>query len=303
VIHNAAVVKFTTSNRQSEIWKTNLGGTWHTLELCRKLKLRDFHYVSTAYVCGTRQGVIRETELEMAQDFRNDYEHSKFLAEKMIRSTDFISPATIYRPAVISGDSQTGFTNTYHGITAYMRLLHALISKTRPDATGRRHVPLRIALDGNERRNVVPVDWVSKAICRLLDKRASRGRTFHLAPRTPLTPRNFFAAAYGFFNAHGYEFRGKYWKAQADLTVSERAYQAHLKPYEGYEHTDPRFDTSNLDRIMGDLPCPEIDETIVHRYLNFGAQDRWGKRTPRLAGVDVRAEQLISIAANRRRAA
>ena len=280
VIHNAAVVKFTTSHRHSELWKTNLDGTRHVLELCRELGLRDFHYMSTAYVCGRRQGVIREAELEMGQEFRNDYEHSKYLAEKLIRAADFIAPATIYRPAVIAGDSRTGFTSTFHGINAYMRLLHALISKTRPDAEGRRYAPLRIALDGNERRNVVPVDWVSETVCHLLDNPANRGRTFHLAPRTPITPRKFFDAAYRYFNAHGYEFCGRDWGSSADTTVSERAYQAHLKPYEDYEHTDPHFDTANLDRFAGDVPCPTIDETVLHRYLRFGEQGRWGKRPP-----------------------
>ena len=293
VLHNAAVVKFTTTNRQSDVWRTNLDGTRNALELCRTLGVRDFHYMSTAYVCGTRCGVIRESELEVGQAFRNDYEHSKYLAEVLVRSADFIDPPTVYRPTVISGDSVTGFTNTFHGISAYMRLLYTLLSKVRPDRNGRRHAPLRLPLNGDERRNVVPVDWVSASVCRLLSDPSHRGRTFHLAPRDPITPRKFFAAAYEFFDADGYDFCGQDWQLPVDATVAEKAYQSHLKPYSAYEHTDPKFDAINLEQFAGNPPCPEISPSMVHRYLKFGAEDRWGKRPPSSPQVTVWAEDLL----------
>ncbi len=293
VIHNAAIVKFTAAGRDSEIWRTNLGGTRNTLELCRTLGVREFHYMSTAYVCGRRQGVIRESELEMGQEFRNDYEHSKCLAEVLIRAADFIAPPTIYRPAVISGDSETGFTNTFHGINAYMRLLHVLLTNTQPDSVGRRFAPLRIALDGNEPRNVVPVDWVSATVCDLLDNPACRGRTFHLAPQIPLTPASFFAAAYSYFNAYGYEFCGRGWEIDANPTRFEQAFLEHRTPYEDYEHSDPQFETTNLNRYARSSPCPSINEEVMHRYFRFGTQDRWGKRPPRSRRVDVWAEDLL----------
>jgi nucleoside-diphosphate-sugar epimerase len=219
----------------------------------------------------------------MGQRFRNDYEHSKYLAEKLVRADEFIGPVTIYRPVVIAGDSQTGFTSTYHGINLYMRLLHVLMMNTRPGNDGRRYAPLRIGLDGNERRNVVPVDWVSEVICRLIENPAARNCTFHLAPRVPITPREFFDASYRYFNAYGYKFCGKDWKLTGDTTVFEQAFLAHRIPYEGYERTDPHFDTSNLDRFGQDLPCPRIDETVLHRYLRFGEQAQWGKRQPQKA--------------------
>jgi thioester reductase-like protein len=293
VIHNAAVVEFSATSDKEEPWKTNLGGTRRTLELCRKLGLREFHYMSTAYVCGKREGVIQESQLEMSQGFRNDYEHSKYLAEKLVRTDNYIAPATIYRPVVIGGDSQTGFTNTYHGINVYLRLLHVLMTNTKPDRDGRRHVPLRIALDGTERRNVVTVDWVSETVCRLLDNPAARGRTFHLAPRQPITTREFFDAAYRFFNAHGYEFCGRSWEIAEDKTLSEEAFLAHRAPYEDYEHTDPRFDRTNLDRYAQGLTCQKIDETVLRRYLSFGAEDQWGKRPQQRADVSIWAEPLL----------
>jgi thioester reductase-like protein len=99
---------------------SNLGGTEQALKLCRTVGLREFHYVSTAYVCGQREGPIREDELDCGQEFRNDYEECKFQAEQLVRSADFLDDVTVYRPAIITGDSRSGFTSTYHGLYSYL---------------------------------------------------------------------------------------------------------------------------------------------------------------------------------------
>ena len=81
LIHNAASLTFNGADRAGEPWRTNLDGTRHVLEFCRTAGIRDLHYVSTAYVSGTRAGVIYETELDCGQSFRNEYEESKCQAE------------------------------------------------------------------------------------------------------------------------------------------------------------------------------------------------------------------------------
>jgi hypothetical protein len=40
----------------------------------------------------------------------------------------------------------------------------------------------------------------------------------------------------------------------------------------------------NLKELLPDLPCPIIDEPMLHRFLAFGDADRWGKRR-RTAGA------------------
>ena len=85
VLHNAAILEFHGPDRTGEPWRTNLTGTENLLEVCRDLKLREMHYVSTAYVCGDRAGTIGEDEFDCKQGFRNDYEESKFLAERAVR--------------------------------------------------------------------------------------------------------------------------------------------------------------------------------------------------------------------------
>src|SRR5947209_5873772 len=107
-------------DRGRDPWLANVSGTANVLELCRHARLREMHYVSTAYVCGLRGGVIGEDEFDRGQEFRNDYEHSKFAAEQLVRGADFLDQATVYRPAIIVGDSRSGYTTTYHGLYCYL---------------------------------------------------------------------------------------------------------------------------------------------------------------------------------------
>jgi len=296
ILHNAAILTFHGSDRQGEPWRTNLDGTRRTLELCRRVGLRDFHYVSTAYVCGTRQGLIREDELDEGQGYRNDYEHSKCLAESAVRAAPFLDPPTVYRPVVIAGDSQTGYTNAYHGLLVYLRLISIALSNTPVGKDGRRHTPLRLPLTGDEQRNLVPVEWVSQVLCHLVDLPTARGRTFHLSPEIPITARVLFDAAYSYYNSYGVEYCGPDWTGDGNKSMFEEMYSLDAATYRDYEITDPEFDTTNLKRFAGHLPCPAVDEEVLHRYWRFGEEDRWGKRPRPKCKVNQWADEVLRAA-------
>ena len=84
VLHNAANLTFE-GVAPGEPWLSNVQGTRELLQLCRATGVRRFHHISTAYVCGRREGRILETELDEGQQFNNDYERSKAAAEKILR--------------------------------------------------------------------------------------------------------------------------------------------------------------------------------------------------------------------------
>jgi nucleoside-diphosphate-sugar epimerase len=280
VLHSAASLSFFGESRADDPWLTNVDGTRHVLDGCLRWGIRDLHYVSTAYVCGTRQGVIREQELDCGQTFRNDYEESKFVAEKLVRDAGFLQQATVYRPVVITGDSTTGYTSTYHGLYSYLKLMSVLVWNTEPQADGRRYTPVQLRMRGDEHRNLVPADWVSAVICRLLETPESHGGTYHLAPRRPLTPRQVIEAGYRYFNSYGVEFCGNRDGQVRSLGDMDRDVRANTSVYETYETTDPTFDTTHLLRFTADLPCPEIDLEMLHRFWRYGEEDGWGKRRP-----------------------
>ncbi|MEX0939094.1 MAG: SDR family oxidoreductase [Pirellulales bacterium] len=294
LLHNAAVLEFHGSDRQGEPWQTNLEGTRRAVDLAQSLGVEHFHYVSTAYVCGRREGTVYEDELDVGQSFRNDYEHSKFLAEKLVRRAKFAHPPTIYRPVVIAGDSQTGYTNTYHGLYLYLRLMSMLMQNMPPDETGIRRVQMRLNLNGDELRNVVPIDWVSQVICQLYDTPEAHGGTYHLAPQKPLTPRETLDAAGNYLGSTGVEFCAQEKIPVEQMNELEKIVYESISIYNSYDTTDPRFDTTNLLKYTADIPCPTIDESMLHRYLRFGEEDRWGKRRTAPVEVPCWIEELLA---------
>src|SRR3989442_1953932 len=62
--------------------RVNLDGTRNVNKFARSINdLWRYHYVSTCYVAGKREGIIMETELLHDAGFRNHYEETKYLAE------------------------------------------------------------------------------------------------------------------------------------------------------------------------------------------------------------------------------
>ncbi len=263
VLHNAASLTFVATSEDGEPYRSNIRGTQNVLDLCRMTGIHDFHQVSTAYVAGLRQGRILESELDVGQQLSNPYEESKMAAEKLIREADFLSPPTIYRPAIIVGDSTTGFTTTFHGFYACLELAHTLLDSQ--GVVGSNSVAAeqtRISLDGNETKNFIPVDWVSEVITRIVTQPRHHGLTYHLTPRQRVTAamiRDVLEKAYGF---KGATFSG-YGKPLDNPTDIEKLFYEHIRIYSSYWRDDPEFDTMNLDAACPDLPCPTMDQELL----------------------------------------
>ena len=104
--------------------RVNVDGTGNVLELCAACeRLERLNYVSTAYVAGVRKGVVYEHELALGQAFKNHYESTKFQAEVWVRDAMDEVPTTIYRPAIVVGDSGTGETQKFDGPYYMLRVI------------------------------------------------------------------------------------------------------------------------------------------------------------------------------------
>ncbi len=160
--------------------RVNVTGTRHVLEFARRCPgLRRFHYVSTCFVSGRYQGLFTELMLEEGQRFNNSYEETKYLAEVLVqRASREGLPVSIYRPAVVVGDSTTGETQKFDGPYVVIQLL-----LRQP----------RVALMpviGNPRcntLNVVPRDYVVDAIAYLSAHATENAHVYHLADPAPIT--------------------------------------------------------------------------------------------------------------------
>jgi thioester reductase-like protein len=277
VIHSAAYVSYHPTP-DGEPWETNVNGTRRLLELCRLLGLTELHYLSTAFICGDRRGVVREDELDCGRGSGNAYEQSKFAAEQMVRRFDGIR-ATVYRPSVIVGDSRTGYTSTYHHFYRFLEL--AVRLSARPDGPRRETRPprqrlaLRLPLTGEETQNLVPVDWVSRALIGLLHRPAWHGRTFHLVARRPLRLREISSWFEKLLQIERIQWAGPH--GLSDPTSLEEMVVEQFQDYWSYLRNALVFDCQNTCRALPDLPPPSFDRDLIARLLRFAQQDGWGR--------------------------
>jgi thioester reductase-like protein len=162
----------------------NVEGTGNVLDFCARCpKLERLNYVSTAYVAGRRRGVVYEHELSLGQEFKNHYESTKFQAELWVRDRMGEIPTTIYRPAIVVGDSKTGETQKFDGPYYILRVISQLEKLPLPQV-GRAGAPF----------NVVPVDFVVDAIAALARDPHAVAQTVHLVDPEPITARELTSA-------------------------------------------------------------------------------------------------------------
>jgi thioester reductase-like protein len=284
VIHNAASLTFHSTSQDGEPWRSNVGGTQNVLDFCRNTGIRKFHHVSTAYVGGLRQGRVLESELDVGQQFSNDYECSKLQAEKLVREAEFLDEPTFFRPGIIIGDSQTGLTTTYHGYYAALQLVHTIVRAYPANETGLvGGEKARLTLSGTETKHLVPVDWVSAVMAHVITHAKWHGRTYHLTPQHAVTVRlirDVLEQSTGFYGA---TFCGSGEKPE-DATEAEMLFYEHIRVYNSYWKMDPEFDTSNTRLAAPHLPCPHVDRSMLLKLSRIAIES--GFPTPSKKPID-----------------
>lgn len=160
--------------------RVNLLGTQNVLRFAEACpRLCRLHYVSTCYVSGRYDGTFSEDDLQKGQSFNNYYEETKYLAEVEVqRRMRGGLPTTIYRPAIVVGDSRTGATQKYDGPYYVIRWLLRQPSVALLPVVGR---------PAATRVNLVPRDYVVDAISYLSRLDHSAGKVYQLADPEPLT--------------------------------------------------------------------------------------------------------------------
>ena len=272
VLNNAASLSFESGDRNAEPWLSNVDALETMLKVCEQTSICDFHHVSTAYICGLRKGRIYENDREMGQDFSNDYERSKIQAEQMVRESHLFEEKTFYRPAIIIGDSRTGFTTTFHGFYAVLRLAYTLMQSEEgqklQENNGTEAPPVRLTLSGHETKNLVPVDWVSEVMTHIICNRDLYGKTYHLTPRNRVTASMLHDTIENCYGRSNTVFTGK--GDLEDPTFIERLFYENLQTYKTYWRDDPEFDSSNTLLAAPHLPCPEITPELL-KHLGMTA--------------------------------
>ncbi|MEU5721855.1 SDR family oxidoreductase [Micromonospora sp. NPDC047738] len=270
--HSAASLRYEES-AAAEIFATNVDGTRHALALADRLGAASFNYVSTAYVAGTRDGVI--TERLIAPDGNNNaYERSKATAEALVHG--HAGTATrILRPSIVVGHRGTrAVVGSYTGMYGFQRRLAVFAQSLSTRAPQRLRRPVRMLVDPGTPLNFIPVDALVEQMIGIAAS-GSPERIFHLTNSTPPAAgevlRRIFALA-------GLP-EPEYVTDQSELDDTDRAFASGIEFYRSYLVGEKLFDRVNSDRALGrpdagTMPFPDDEVTAYARWYLDNVQRR-----------------------------
>lgn len=171
VFHLAAVYDLA-ADEESQV-QVNVEGTRNAVAFAQAIDAGHFHHVSSIAAAGLYEGVFREDMFDEAEGLDHPYFMTKHESEKIVR-TECKRPWTVYRPAMVVGDSATGEMDKIDGPYYFFKLIQRMRQILPP------WMPA-IGLEGG-RVNIVPVDFVVSALDHIahLKETELRGRCFHL---------------------------------------------------------------------------------------------------------------------------
>ena len=157
----------------------NMEGTRQALALAEALNVGCFHHTSSIVAAGFYPGTFTEDMFDEAVGLnKNPYFQTKHDSEGLVREQTAV-PWRIYRPGIVVGHSETGWINKIDGPYYFFELINT-IAEVVP-----RWVPLPV-YKGNP-MNIVPVDFIAKAMDHISHQPHLDGKCFHLTNPEPMT--------------------------------------------------------------------------------------------------------------------
>ena len=149
----------------------NIDGTRHAVELAKAIDAGHFHHVSSIAAAGLYEGVFREDMFDEAEHYEHPYFMTKHESEKIVRQECKV-PWSVYRPAMVVGDSTTGEMDKVDGPYYFFKLIQRMRQLLPPWLPS-------IGLEGG-RINIVPVDFVVAALDVISHQDGIAKKCFHL---------------------------------------------------------------------------------------------------------------------------
>ena len=267
VIHCAATIRFDLTD--DDYASTNTRGTANVIALAEAGGAGLLH-VSTAYVCGTRNGAIREDDpLPGAGGFANGYEASKAGGEKLVRASQ--AEWVIARPGIVLGEYHSGAIRQFDALYLAFKLI----------AEGR----IRMVPAGRDATLAfVPLDHVAAGIVAMVDKwDAAKGGTYHLVPSEPLPMRDFAEGIGGVEGLHKPALVDPDSFDAHELPPLERRLHGRVSAlYASYFQRDPRFDDSEFRALTG-VEGPAADRAWLDRLIGYCMREGFLLAEPAMA--------------------
>jgi NAD(P)-dependent dehydrogenase (short-subunit alcohol dehydrogenase family) len=176
VFHLAAIYDLTAS--ADDTARANIDGTRNTVALATAIGAARLHHVSSIAVAGRFKGKFSEEMFAEGQDLDHPYFSTKYEAERIVRDEASV-PWRVYRPGMVIGSSDTGEANRIDGPFYAFKLIQTLRSE----------FPQWMPFVGPEGGplNLVPVDFVARAMDHIAHLDGLDNRAFHLVDPAPLS--------------------------------------------------------------------------------------------------------------------
>ena len=186
--HLAAIYDMTADAESQRV--ANVEGTREAVKLAEELDAKRFHMVSSIAAAGLYKGTFTEDMFDQAEKVDNHpYFQTKHESEAVVREESSV-PWRVYRPGIVVGHSETGEMDKIDGPYYFFKLLQR----------ARNALPQWFPGVGIEGRkiNIVPVDFVARAMDHIAHIDGFDGQAFHLTDPKPLSAGqviNVFAKA------------------------------------------------------------------------------------------------------------
>jgi NAD(P)-dependent dehydrogenase (short-subunit alcohol dehydrogenase family) len=175
--HLAAIYDLTADADSQRV--ANVEGTRHAVRLAEAVHAGHFHQVSSIAAAGLYRGTWTEDMFDEATDVEhNPYYSTKHDSEAVVRNECSI-PWRVYRPGAVVGHSVTGEIDKIDGPYYFFRSIQRLRGIVPSWVRG-------IGLEGGQ-INLVPVDYVAKAMDHIAHQPDLDGQAFSLTDPEPLT--------------------------------------------------------------------------------------------------------------------
>lgn len=250
IVHCAATTAFDASD--TDYAELNVAGTGHAIRLALDWDAALIH-LSTAYVCGMREGYIPEDGPDHEPDFGTRYEASKYAAEQAVRAAAGLRWA-IVRPGIVTGSTGSGAIREYKNLYTVVKLMVEGKLRALP---GRYDATITLA----------PVDHVAALVVAAIPDFVP-GRILHAVGRDALSLREIsdVLAEYPSFAVATFVPETTF--AETDLDPIEREYYRRIGSlYTSYFTRRQSFGTAQAEALLGHPP-PDSGKEYLRLLLD-----------------------------------
>lgn len=250
VIHCAATTDF---NANEAVYRSvNIGGVVNVLAAFPDAR---FLHVSTAYVCGLKDGPITEVRCAPDQSFANGYERSKAAGEALVLAAG--RRVVIARPSIVVGAYDDG---TFHRFDTFYQLFRLIAEGNITQLP----VAAEATLD------FVPIDHVVGGLTDIVSHwEKAEGKIIHLTSGAAIPTAMLVEAISLFDHLDPPKLLSPETFAAQQMPEFERRLYSHVAAfYASYFQRCPDFETENLRHVSGRV-CPVVDLAALERMIEF----------------------------------